>query len=443
MARVLGLEEIPIELRNELGLSLRVCDEAIVLPTASRSKESGSFKNVVMRFAGNEGEINSDIFSPNWFAGVSAVAVPSHHAELLMRDAGRRKAALTKLAARIPSEMADSDVQVGPKLDGDEDDRDKEGWIAGFDSPSCCVGLYSARQSRAPEAGMTGMNRAHNAYYLVCKAGGGVAAQTFHSRLISALKAGRSLDNALEMGDAPGPQALRRVALAAQRNRVRILATAADALGFIGQIDTISDNAACSSAPHRGVIPTIDVTYNSLRRVDNNGRAMWQYSAGCVDASVSQGLMSSSNLAEGFIAFTSSEDAFRLALRNEANDCLPFVTPRLKTTRELSTEAGAAHQSALKGREKAHPDHEFVHERFIWKSKDLDTDMVIEPPPLWGSHQSEAYLASWARELGVAQYKAIRMSPEAVCIAAMEPSKLRAVVRKLKGLSTAGAVGLS
>jgi len=395
----------------------------------------------VLRFAGSEAELNSDIFSPNWFAGVSAVSVPSGHAELLMRDATKRKAALKKLSACIPSEMADSDVQVGPKLDGDEDDRDTEGWIAGFDSPTCCVGLYSARQSRAPEAGMTGMNRAHNAYYLVCKAGGGVAAQTFHSRLTSAIKAGRSLDAALESGNQPGPQALRRVTLAAQRNRVRILAMAADALGFIGQIDTISDNAASASAPHRGVIPTIDVTYNSLRKVDNHGRAMWQYSAGCVDSGISQGLMSSSNLAEGFIAFTSSEDAFRLTLRNEANDCLPFVTPRIKTTRSLSTEAGSAHESAMKSRVRAHPDHEFVSERFIWKSKDLDTSLVIEPPSLWGSHQSEAYLASWARELGVAQYKVIRMAPEAVCIAAMEPSKLRAVVRKLKMLNLP-AVGI-
>ena len=125
-------------------------------------------------------------------------------------------------------------------------------------------------------------------------------------------------------------------------------------------------------------------------------------------------------------------------LRNEANDCLPFVTPRIKTTRELCTEAGAAHASAMKARERAHPDHDFVSERFIWKSKDLGTSLVIEPPSLWGSHQSEAYLASWARELGVAQYKVIRMSPEAVCIAAMEPSKLRAVVRNLGNLQVSG-----
>ena len=126
---------------------------AIVLPTASRSKESGAFKNVVLRLSGTETDLNSEIFSPNWFAGVSAVVVPSAHAELLMRDAARRKTALAKLAACIPSEMADSDVQVGPKLDGDEDDRDVEGWVAGFDSPSCasaCI-LHASRvlQKRA------------------------------------------------------------------------------------------------------------------------------------------------------------------------------------------------------------------------------------------------------------------------------------------------------
>ena len=87
----------------------------------------------------------------------------------------------------IPSEMEGSDVQVGPELDGDEQDRDRAPWIAGFDSPGCCVGLYSAQQSRAPEAHMAGMHRIHSAYFLVCKAGAGLAGQTFHSRLVAAL----------------------------------------------------------------------------------------------------------------------------------------------------------------------------------------------------------------------------------------------------------------
>lgn len=443
MARVLGLEEISHKLRSELQGTLRVCDEAVVLPSAGRSEESGAFKNVVFRLSGNDTEMNPEIFSPSWFAGVSAVVVPQEVAEPLVRDPARRAVALQKLREKIPSEMADSDVQVGPELDADETDRDLKGWVAGFDSGSCCVGLYSARQSRAPEAGATGMNRAHSAYYLVCKAGGGVAAQTFHSRLTSALQSGKSLDDCLGDGKSPGAQALRRVGSAAQRNRTRLLAMAAEAFG-LHTLDTISDNAASPSAPMRGCIPTIDVTYNCLRKVDGAPRSTWQYSSGCVDALISQGLMTSSNLSEGFVAFTSSNDEFRVNLRNEAHNTLPFVTPRLKTTKELSMLAADAHKKAWAATRPtaAHPDADFVVERFGWKPKPIEPFNIaakIEPPALWGSHKSEAFLANWARELGVATCKVIRMAPEAVCVAAMEPAKLRAAVKRAQE----GVSGLS
>ena len=381
--------------------------------------------------------MNPEIFSPNWFAGVSAVVVPQEVAEPLVRDPLRRAKALQKLREKIPSEMADSEVQVGPELDGDETDRDLKGWVAGFDSGSCCVGLYSARQSRAPEAGVTGMNRAHSAYYLVCKAGGGVAAQTFHSRLTSALQSGQTLDHCLSEGQSPGSQALRRASMAAHRNRTRILALAAEAFGM-ATLDTISDNAASPSAPMRGCIPTIDVTYNCLRKVDGAPRSTWQYSSGCVDAVISQGLMTSSNLSEGFVAFTSSNDEFRINLRNEAHNTLPFVTPRLQTTKELSMVAADAHKKMWAGgcKTAAHPDANFVVERFAWKGKQVEPANIaakIEPPSLWGSHMSEAFLANWARELGVATCKVIRMAPEAVCVAAMEPAKLRAAVKRAHG----------
>ena len=431
MARVLGLEEIPSDLRAALSATLRVSDEAVVLPNASRSVESGAFKNVVIRFSGTDPEVNPDIFSSAWFAGVSAVVVPAEIAEALMRDPAKRSIALNKLKEKIPSEMANSDLQVGPKLDGDDADRDTEGWVAGFDSGSCCVGLYSARQSRAPEAGLSGFNRAHNAYYLVCKAGGGVAAQTFHSRLTSALKAGKTLDECFTEGGTPGLQALRRVGLAAQRNRARIIGIAANAIGFFA-MDTIGDNAACPDAPHRGAIPQIDVTYNCLRKIDGMPRSTWQYAAGCSDAALSQGLMASSNVAEGFVAFTSSNDEFRINLRNEAYNCVPFVTARIKTARELATSAADAHSKASTKSEPAHPDHVFIQERFTWLSKDVGSPVDIEPPSLWGSHKSEAFIANWARELGVASCKAIRMATEAVCVAAMEPAKLRAAAKKVK-----------
>jgi hypothetical protein len=428
-----GLEEISPNLRNSLQTCLRVCDEAIALPSAGRSTESGAFKNVVFRLSGADGNLSPDIFSSNWFAGVSVVVVPTDHAEALMRNPARRTAALKRVAEVVQSEMADSDVQVGPELEGDETDRDTNGWTPGFDSSSCCVGLFSARQSRAPEAQITGMDRVHNAYYLLCKAGGGVAAQTFHSRLCSALSSGKTLDECFAEGASPGAQALRRVTLAAARNRQRILAAAANVMGF-AMLDTIPDNAASPSAPHRACIPSIDVTYNSLRKVEGLPRSTWQYSSGCVDASCSHGLLTSSNIAEGFVAFTTSNDDFRLNLRNEAHNCVPFVTQRLSTTRELTTMAADAHKKAIVRNEAAHPDDAFIKERFVWKpwrpKNGTPLGVLIEPTALWGSHAPENFLANWARELGVAACKTFRLSPEVVCVASLEPAKLRAAVKR-------------
>ncbi len=424
MARLLGLEEISTSLKHSLASVLRLCDEATVLPSASRSSESGAFKNVVVKISGTDAQVPVDLFSPHWFNGVTLVAVPAEVAEPLLREPAKRAAALRRLVAAIPSEMADAEIQVGAELDGDESDRDKTGWVAGFDGPSCTVGLFSARQSRAPDATLSGMSRAHSAYFLVCKAGGGTAATTFHARLTNALRKGKTLDEALESGSEPGPAALRRVAAAGQRNRARILAMAATALGF-HTLDTISDNASAPSSPSRGAIPLVDVSTNVLLKLACV-RSVWQYSAGCVDACVSQGLLTASNVAEGFVVFTNANDEFKLNLRNEAASCVPFATPRLKGTREVLASAVEAHK-----RGEGHPDAEFVAERFGWKSKALGQRVEIEPPALWGAHGSEQFLAAWARELGLAACKAVRLAPEIVAISALEPSKLRAVARSL------------
>lgn len=430
MARILGLEEVDGKLRSELQQCLRVCDEAVVLPSASRSRESGAFKNVTFRLSGLDTELNSEIFSPNWFAGASLVIVPTATAEQLLKNPDKRTQALRKLRDAVDSEMADSSTQVGPELDADESDRDKVGWKCGFDSPSCSVGLFSAHQSRAPEAGFEGMNRGHLAYYLVCKAGAGVAAQTFHSRLCSAIKSGKTLDACLAPGGTPGSQALRRVASAGTRNRARILEAAAKALGFF-DLDTIGDNAAAPAAPHRGCIATIDVVYNSLRKIEDVPRSTWQYSSGCVDTVASQGLITCSNIAEGFIAFTSTNGEFRVNLRNEAYNTLPFVTARLKTTKEVAEKAAEAHKMAV-AKGEAHPDHQFVKEKFGWRSRIFSpaASIDIEPPCLWGSHSEEQFLSSWSRELGVANLKVVRMAPELVAVAAMEPAKLRAALKR-------------
>jgi len=277
------------------------------------------------------------------------------------------------------------------------------------------------------------MSRQHDVHFLVCKAGGGVAAQLFHSRLGQALKSGKSLDQALTAGEEPGPQALRRVATAARRNRARILAEAAETLG-LHAIDTVPDGASSAAHPARSVITDLDVSFNSLRRVEGASRSTWLYAAGCADAALCQGLLTSSNLGEGFIAFTTAAGDLKLNLRNAASSCFPFSTPRLRNTRELATLAAEQHKKAMVagGDSRAHPDSKWIRERFGWKSKSIGEKAAavdIEPPALWGSHGSEGFLASWSRELGVAGYQCLRLRPQLVCIAALEPGKLRTAVR--------------
>jgi len=432
MARILGLDDVSSALKSSLAASLRAGDEAVVLPGAHRSSESGALKNVAIKLGGAEGELSADIFSPNWFSGVSAVQVPKEISESILHDPGNRKAALHRLVEAIPSETDSSDIQVGPALDGDEHDRDISSWVAGFDGSGCCVGLYSAQQSCAPETNVAGMHRPKNTYFLVCKAGGGYAAQTFHSRLAASLSSGMSLDECLKSDtSSPGAQALRRVGQAAQRNRARILEIAGRALGF--QIDTIGDNAASADAPTRCAITQLNVHTNALRETeDANGRSVWLYTAGCVDAAMSQGMVSATNVHQGFLLFT-NENGFKINLRNSAFNTLPFSSVRLLSNREAVMAATAAHKRVINdNKSAAHPDFEWISQRFGWKKKTSCSDADIEPCPLWGSHDSEHFCSSWGRELGVSSCQISSLKPEIVALPCVEPSKLRAALRYIR-----------
>ena len=432
MAMIRGLdEEGAATVRGQLSQVLRVYDDATILPQGHKSIESGGFKNVAMKLDGNEKGLVADIFSPNWFSGVSVVQVPASVAEPVLRDPRRRAEVLQRLVAAIPSEMEGADVTVGPELDGDEQDRDTAAWTAGFDSPGCCVGLYSAQQSRSPDAGMTGMHRIHNAYFLVCKAGAGLAGQTFHSRLVAALGKGQSLDECLKAGSVPGPQGLRRVGLAAERNRGRILELAARAIGFHA-VDTIGDNASPPSTPYRMVITQLNVHTNVLRELRNaHGRMMWQYAAGCVDASASQGLVVSSNPQEGFVMFTDSDGGYKVNLRNSAYNCLPFGSMRIASNRDTVMKAADAHKLAFQSGDEAHPDATWVRERFGWKHKAGAAAANLEPPTLWGTYASEEFVTAFGRELGLAACRVVRLQPEIVAIAGTEAAKLRVAGRHI------------
>lgn len=434
MARILGLETIDSQLKSELGKCLRIRDEALVLPGAYRSAETGCFKNVTFRLAGDEAGLDTDIFSPNWFAGVSAIPVPqdSDLAKQLA-DPEKRRRLMDRLRSAICSEIADPDVLIGPGLDCDRDERDTDEWTAGFDGPSCAVGIYSAAEMRTPystsaAACDAGLSRLFDSHYLVVKAGGGVAASTFHSRLISSLRDGKTLQQALSPGGSPGAQALRRVAAAARRNRGRILAVAAEALGLLPYIDTLHDVAAVEGSSARVAITKVDVCVNSIRRLedDSSGGAVFQYTSG-VDLLASTGAATLSNLNAGMTLLL-GPDANPVSIRNEAYCTIPFSSTRTRTS---AATVAAAVAEQLKG--VSHPDAAYISSTFVWRNKSADRRGALFPPPsLAGTHAPERFLKIWARELGLAALQAVHLRPRLVCVSGVENAKLRAALRRLE-----------
>lgn len=437
MARVFALDESHCngELRSALQTNLRVYDECVALPQGHKSIETGSFKNVVINLSAHESELSADIFSPSWFSGVSAVEIPATAAKRLLDDPQKRAKMLKALADNIPSEMEMKNETVGPQLDCGDDDRDLKTWQCGFDSPGCCVGLYSAEHCRTTHPSNPGISRPHTSYFLVCKAGGGLAAQTFHARLSAALKKGMSLDEALAEGNSPGAQALRRVTLAGQRNRGRILALAAKVLG-LHEVDTLNDTACCPGSNSRVAVTDVNVVVNSLRKSTANAgtlNASYSYFSSCVDTSASSGIMASSNVHEGFLLFVSGNGDYKINVKNEAFDSVPFSSVRVSSNKDaVMARAGDLKREAdATGNHSEHPDEQWVRARFAWKGREFGVD--VEPPPLLGTYLPENFSRLWCRELGLSDAQAIRLRPEIVCVSATEPSKLRAAARHVLG----------
>ena len=418
--------------------SLNVGDKATSLPQHYVSSESCEHKNVVLTFEGSASTPNPKLIPIELFTGVSVVPIPQQHAENVLNDLAQRREVKDRLRESIPSEVTSVDVQIGPQLDGDEHDRDTETWVAGFDGTSCSLGVYSATERQAPrsESGMhLGMQSAQTTYYLVCKAGGGLATQEFHSRLTKALTDGTPLDECLAEAGNPGARALNRARNAGSRNRRVLLYELAKALTY-ASIDTISDNAGCVTAKHRLVIPKVDVIVNDLRRC---GDSAWQCASGCVDAHSSTGMIVASNVAEGFVVWTGATDTTQVQVRNAHCSCVPFTTARLMTDREAVARAARAYAVTRNG-SFAHPDHAWLRHRFCWKNacdstlealRGIPTDEArfvddLEPPALWGTFAPESFAAQYTTNLGLSQYHMVRLHPELVLLSGNERASVRA-----------------
>ena len=431
MARIFAVDDVPKPIRDSLGKALRPEDEAVLLPSADLDATSGKYENVVFRLDANEKDVPQTVFSPAWGAGVSAIKVNGIWVDRILADPQHRQKCLAKLRSVIESQTADSSVNVGPHLDGDENDRDVAEWTAGFDGPACFVGLYSAEHSCAPAQTLRGRDRCHSTSYLVVKAGAGQAADQFHARFMAALKGGGSLSEVFApTGPGSLSASLRRVTRAGSRNRSRILMLASEALGA-PMIDSVPDQSSCGR--YRAAVTAVDVGVNVLRKVEERKESkQYQYCTG-VDAAVSQGLLAMSNLADGVVLFLSENGDVRQALRNEAHSSLPFSSPRLVSDRDLIAAVVKEYKTAAKQGGEANLDHAFIRDRFAWKNRQFSAaDADIEPLALWGSHDKECFFSKFARELGVSKCQVVRLRPMCVCVAGVEGGKLRAALRSMK-----------
>ena len=433
MARIFAIDDVPKALKDSLLKALRPEDEAVLLPSAGLDATSGKYENIVFRFDATTKAVPTTAFSPSWGAGVSCIKVGGAWVDKILSDQSHRHKCLQKLREVVESQTQDPDMNVGPHLDGDENDRDIAEWTAGFDGPACFVGLYSAEHSCAPDPTMRGRDRCHATNFLVVKAGAGQAADQFHSRFMTALKEGSSLAEIFAEGAGTKSLSagLRRVTRAGSRNRSRILMLASEALGA-PMIDSVPDQSSCGR--YRAAVTAVDVGVNVLRKVEERKESkQYQYSTG-VDAAVSQGLLAMSNLSDGVVLFLSENGDVRQNLRNEAHASLPFSSPRLVSDRDLAAAVVKEYKTASKQRGgHANIDHAFIHDRFAWKNRRFsETDVDIEPLALWGSHDKECFFAKFARELGVSKCQVVRLRPMCVCVAGVESGKLRAALRSMK-----------
>ena len=155
---------------------------------------------------------------------------------------------------------------------------------------------------------------------------------------------------------------------------------------------------------YRGAVTQVDVSVNSIRRLEEATRPTYQYTT-CVDAGISQGLMSMSNVADGVVLMLSANGDVRQTLRNEAHCSIPYASRRLVSDRELIGSVTKEHKEAIRHGDWAHPDSDFVRDRFIWKNRQFPgleavaAKADVEPHVKRGARHACARLAHQVRRL--------------------------------------------
>lgn len=473
-ARIYGIDDgrgIPSSTRSDRGVTngsevrdllvkhLRVSDEAYLLPGCYISQSTSAPRNVVLRIpsAVTEKAVPYRLFSRDWAHGTSIVRLPDGAVDGFIHDPDARAAIFERLRNSISSELKNLSVAIGPSLRASSniDLPEDADWVCGFDSDSCCAGVYAALEDRPPSGKLRpitpGTTRAHPAHYLVVKCGAGRAAEEFHSRLQDELRTGIGLTDALEtisteMTGSVDPQAvIKRLASVGRRNRSRVMVLLARALGIDATIDTMLDLAAGVHSTHQTAILQTDTVTNILE-VEANDASHWLYFGGSVSPRHSQGIALCSNVADGFVLLEEvsggvAQQRAETLVRNQLFGSLPYGSEMLMTSEEAFATVTADHTAADAAGTQAHPDAKWVRRHFAWQTplshsatrKQPEYDELvaeIEPPVLWGTHAPLA-LTSWARQLECHELSPLRLRPDLVLLAGGEPACVRSATKSI------------
>lgn len=401
--------------------------KALLFPDAHQSPESQMCKNMVFQLNGST-PVPVSLFSDDWSHGVSGVRLNDACATrfLNMTDEERGSWAQT-LANGIPNELRQHEVQVGPLMQS-SGASDTEPWLAGFDAPNECVGVYVTDEVRKHPVGLTGIDRVHRTLYLIAKTGSSRAGQEFHVRFMNELREGKSLNEIQSLAED-----IRRLHQVARRNRCRILYMAAKFLKIENEVSSTSDHTAHDDDyAMRVVVPEFDVHSNLLHHDDMDATQPWFYYAGAVDGHMSQGVISVSNVADGFILFRKTVDGeLGAQVRNGLFNAIPFGSKRITSVLDTYTSV----LKKLNGNELQHPDAKWIAHRFAWMGLDESRDKDIvnaHPAPLWGSHERLTWSIHPSAQLNLHEFEPARLQPFCVAISGTERMKLKALTQHLR-----------
>ena len=408
------------------ALFSKTSHKALMFPDAHQSPESQLFKNMVFQFNGSA-TVPVSVFSDDWSHGVSGMRVNDISAKRFfeMTDVQRGECA-QQLANLIPNELRQPSIEVGPLMQS-SGAADTSPWVAGFDASNECVGMYVTDEVRKHPSGLTGIDRVHRTLYLISKTGSSRAGQEFHVRFTNALREGKTLNEIESLSED-----MRRLHQVARRNRCRLLYKAAVALGIENDVSSTSDHTAHDDDfAVRVVVPEFDIHSNLLYHDDMDVSQPWFYYAGAVNGHVSQGVLSVSNMTDGFILFRKTIDGeLGAQVRNGLFNSIPFGSKRLTSVLDTYTSAiKKLGDSSLK-----HPDTDWINNRFAWMGLDSNRDKGVinaYPAPLWGSHKRLTWSTHPSPTFNLHEFEPAHLQPFCVAISGTERMKLKALTQHI------------